>query len=557
MTAAVLQHLIDAGALTPAQRDICVAQQRHLLSTGERLTLAALVARNRFAPAAVVAEAQAQVLGVAPASPTELLPPELCARAGVVPVGVAQGVLTVRAARRLLPAEQRSILAACREPAQQLTVQATDRLSLQRELQQLTADVRSLAPILQRLRVEPTGALLRQALEALLAEAIRERASDIHLDRLQDPDAWVSYRVDGRLQQRHLLPARTMAALATRIMSESGMDPSNSLVAQDGRLSLRYQGRSVDYRVNVEPIAGGSTVAMRVLDAAQLPTVEQMFPAQPDMQAMLRSLAASNGKRGGLVIVTGATGSGKSTTLNALAQMLPRDGINLMTVEDPVEYVLPFARQIQLNALLGQQAGDFERSLLRQDPDVILLGEIRDAKSAKAALAFAESGHLVLATLHAESATEVFSRIEGFFESAAEKKAAVHVLAQQLLVVMHQRLVPRLCHHCATPLDAAASRARAAEYGLRLTLETGTYARLGCARCNDGTKGRALVHETLRLPRDPQVRAMVYQALASSLSAAADLGSIDGVEHITRADTVQRLLAAGELDLQAAQEVLI
>lgn len=549
MTAAVLNHLVSTGAITQAQADVCITQHRHQAGAGHHSSLNELVIRNRFAHPSLVADAEAAVHGVQQGEQSDVLPPEVCTKLQVVPVRLAAGVLTIQAARKLAPSEQRLLLSSCSPAAEKVSVIASDRVSVQRALAELTRDVMPFTVALQRLRTDTSGPALRLALDALLAEAVRERASDIHLDKVGDPGAWVAYRIDGELVQRHLLPARLMAALVTRIKTEAGMDASNQLHAQDGRLSLRYQGRNIDYRVNAQPIAGGETLALRVLDAAALPSLEDMLPAQEELQEMLRGLVDVKSKRGGIVLVTGVTGSGKSTTLAALTALLPRDKINLMTVENPVEYVVPFARQIQLNDLLGQEAGDMERSLLRQDPDVIMLGEIRDITTARAALKFAESGHLVLATLHADSATATFERLAGFFESAAEKAQAVQVLSQLLLVSMNQTLMPRLCTHCAVPSDTPVEVGEA--------LIGGAYRRLGCNRCNGkGTRGRALLHETLAIPRDGQVRAAVQEALASGLAGAGRLGDIEGVRHVSKRATAEKLLRAGVVDMGAVEDAL-
>lgn len=555
MTLQVTNYLVANGTITQAQADVCAEQQRQLLTAGQRVELSDLIARNSFAHPRVVADAYAAVHGSSTLARSELLPADLCVRYQVVPVGIANGVLTIRAAHKLSRLERAAISAAANPPCGSLVVQAVDRVGLQRELIALTADVQQLAPLVQKLRKDPSGAVLRQALDALLTEAVRERASDIHLERQPDPGAWVSFRIDGLLRQRHLLPASVMSALITRIKTEAGMDASNTLIAQDGRLTLRYQNRRVDFRVNAQPITGGETLALRVLDAASLPTIVDMYPSQPEMQQLLERLAGSSGKKGGIILVSGATGSGKSTTLYALTQMLPRDKINLMTVEDPVEYTLPFARQIQLNALLGQTAGSMERSLLRQDPDVILLGEMRDAASARAGLKFAESGHLVLATLHAHSASEVFERLSGFFETQAEKLEAVYVLAQHLLVSMHQELAPKLCSFCAVPLDVAQTQASASQVGSKLDIDHGSYKRLGCSRCVDGIKGRALLHETLILPRDTSVRQELHALLESSISGASRIGTVSGVRHITKRETAVALLKAGLVDIEAVKDV--
>lgn len=559
----VIEQLIAVNAISPAQVDICRSQLRHLHAEGQRVTLLDVIARNRFVHPAAIKQAQDAVdkatMGVETINTAELLPMELCTRLRAVPVSLVGGVLTVQVAHRLNQNERKLILDAC-AAATSLQVIPTDLVSLQNALAALTRDVSSFGNFIHllRSRKDDAGQLLNQSVDALLAEAIRERASDIHIDRLEEPNCWVSFRVDGQLQPRHLLPVSVMGRLAVRLKARAGMAASYAMEAQDGRLSLLYQGREVDFRVNSQPIAGGETLAIRVLDAATLPSLEDMLPSQPEMQLLLMSLADVRGKKGGIILVCGATGSGKTTTLYALTQMLPRDRINLMTVEDPVEYRLPFARQIQLNAFLNQSAGDLERSLLRQDPDVILLGEMRDAKSARAGLKFAESGHLVLASLHADSATEVFERMAGFFDTEAEKREAVYVLAQHLLVSIHQSLAPKLCPACAKPETSEAQRSHAAMYGIPVSIEGGgSYRRFGCVRCKEtGIRGRALVHETLVISKESGVRKEVHARLKRGLENTASLAEVPGVRHITKQQTAKTLIESGVIDLEAASSVL-
>jgi pilus retraction protein PilT len=234
-----------------------------------------------------------------------------------------------------------------------------------------------------------------------------------------------------------------MAALFIRIKMEGGMDASDSLRAQDGRMAFEYQGRPVDLRLASQPIAGGETLTMRVLDPESMPSLDSMFPAQPDMIALIQSLAQVHGKNGGLIFVSGPTGSGKTTTLYAIAQRFARDRVNVVTVEDPVEYMLPFARQIQINQLLNQKTADVERSILRQDPDVILVGELRDLETMEAAITAAETGHLVFGTLHTTGAAKTIDRIVNAFPQNQQEQIRIQ-LSTVLQAVISQLLVPRV-----------------------------------------------------------------------------------------------------------------
>lgn len=547
-------RLVHVGLLTQQQYEICLAQHRsQLQATGKAASIADLAIRNRFVTRSQINDFAAD--GSASADEAlALLATDVCVRHQVVPVRAADGVLVVRAARRLSEPVQAALIAACSEPVAAVKTQAVDKLSLRDELEALTKDDYSFIAIANRIRNETNGSSLRLAIDAMLAEALRARASDIHLDRNGDLGSWVSMRIDGVLQQRHLLPERVMSAIMTRIKTDAGMDASNVVRTQDGRISMLYRGRNIDFRVATQPIVGGETIALRILDAEALPELEEMFPGQLSMTELFRSLSSAQAKRGGIVLVTGATGSGKSTTLYALAKMLPRDRVNLMTVEDPVEYALPFARQIQLNQLLEQEAGDFERSLLRQDPDVILLGEIRDGKSARAAIKFAESGHMVLATLHADGALEVFERLSGFFEEGAEKKEALYLLAQQLRVSMHQQLVPKLCS-CSIALDRDESDVLAQVNGV--SINKPARHRIGCPLCGEtGIKGRVLAHETLVLPRSISVRMGVHDLLQEGLVGLQRIATIDGVTFQSRQKTIERLLEAGCIDFEETKKVL-
>ncbi|MEC5217373.1 type II secretory ATPase GspE/PulE/Tfp pilus assembly ATPase PilB-like protein [Actimicrobium sp. GrIS 1.19] len=438
-------YLVHAGMMTQQQLEVSLRQQKSIRETGRQALLAEIIVRNQFATQSQIALAARHLDGEADTTLfRQLLPPALCQLHGVFPIEIEGGVLHLKAARVLPPNASASLIAACAVRVSDLRITPTDIGEINRALAGVWRQEQSFDAVMTRLRSEEiSGSLLKQALAAMLAEAIALRASDIHLDKLRDPGAWISYRIDGALKPTHLVPERIMAALFARIKNESGMDASDSRRAQDGRLALADAGAGVAFRVATQPIAGGETIAIRVLDPAAMIGLDALFPFQPAMSRLFRRVADVRGKAGGMVLISGPTGSGKTTTLYALAQNFSRDRINVITVEEPVEYVLPFARQIQLNQLLNEKSLDLERSVLRQDPDVLILGEIRDTDTMRAALKFAESGHLVLATVHARTAAQTVERVLSFCDGPARQEA-LFILANQLSVVVNQGLLPKL-----------------------------------------------------------------------------------------------------------------
>lgn len=391
---------------------------------------------------------------------------------------------------------------------------------------------------------------LRGLVYAVLKEALSLRASDIHLSRKSDPDAWIAYRVDSVMRQTHLLPELLMQSLVARIKIEAGMDASNNRTAQDGRLTVEHEGRVVDFRISTQPLVDGESLVLRALDVSQLPSLSALFPGQPKMMGLIRGITQQTGKTGGLVFISGATGSGKSTTQYTVACGFRRDAMNIITVEDPVEYILPFAKQIQLQALVKQKAIDLERSILRQDPDILIFGEIRDADSARAALAFAESGHLVISTIHANSVIQVNERFLSMIDPT-HRADSEFLIAHFLRMIVHQRLIRRLCS-CAKPLhndeiDALNPSMNRLTGGLIQARHGLKKGRLH--RClGTGYSGRVAAHETLHIPADEDMRAKFVRAFKNhELELPIDLRQENGVEYTSRLETLQTLMDQGLL----------
>jgi type II secretory ATPase GspE/PulE/Tfp pilus assembly ATPase PilB-like protein len=551
--------LIASGALTPDQLDISRRQERHLASLGRSVRLEELLVRNRFTTPDQIHEVLARD-GNGGASPHRelLLSPAACSNHQVVPISAINGVLTVKSARAISPVAAQAILNASSIRCQTLRVICADAHEMHAFLsRQLAHD--SFESMLERLRSSQSSAtLVRMAIEALLHEAIDLRVSDIHMDLKPEPDSWVALRIDGELKQSYLLNERLMAALCSRIKTLAGMDASNSRTAQGGRLELDHRTRMVGFRVATQPLVDGESLSIRILDAAALPAAQALFPCQPEMMELMNSISEVHGKSGGLMLVTGPTGSGKSTTLYTIASKFPRDRFNLITVENPVEYVLPFIRQIQLQDLLGEQATDLERNILRQDPDVLIFGEIRDAESARAALKFAESGHFVLSTLHSQSAGAATERLMSMIPES-DRSEASFVVATTLKTIINQRLFKRLCQ-CAVPYTdaefAMIEGLKDIERALGANLPRSTRHAVGCTRCKgSGYRGRVAVHETLVFAGNEKHR----DALAKTLtlrSPVKGLLATGAVRMISQVQTVTTLLREGLMDILTANIAL-
>ncbi|HEX4855808.1 MAG TPA: ATPase, T2SS/T4P/T4SS family [Limnobacter sp.] len=554
--------LIQAG-LDDHQLNLLRQQHNHLRSEGRSAELGSLALRSRFLNLDDLLDQgereDSNVIGDNFTLQT-ILPLEFCRRFSCVPTEFSKGVLTLRCAKPLNAAQQGRIRQILRTPVAALKFLPSSRQEVADLLLRIeqSGSVNGLVTVLRNEGLE--AGRLRSLVYAVLKEALSLRASDIHLSRKGDPDAWIAYRVDSVMRQTHLLPEQLMQSLVARIKIEAGMDASNTRTAQDGRLAVEHEGRVVDFRISTQPLVDGESVVLRALDASLLPSLAALFPGQPNMINLVQGITRQTGKTGGLVFISGATGSGKSTTQYTMACGFRRDAMNVITVEDPVEYILPFAKQIQLQALIKQKAIELERSILRQDPDILVFGEIRDADSARAALAFAESGHLVISTIHANSVLQVSERFLSMIDPT-HRADSEFLLAHFLRVVIHQRLVRRLCT-CARPVSSEALEELRAQ-ARRLTGGTinpacGVRQKWGCTRCaSTGYAGRVAAHETLHVPPDEQMRSRFVRAFKShSLELPIDLREDNGIEYTSRLQTLQALMNQGIVDWPSVLQAL-
>jgi general secretion pathway protein E len=371
--------------------------------------------------------------------------------------------------------------------------QVSDDLSREIDLTRLMQD---LPPAEDLLDNEAQAPVIRM-INALLLQALRERASDLHFEPY-DTRSVVRFRIDGVLSDVIEPPRALHAALVSRLKIMASLDIAEKRLPQDGRIALKLGAKQVDVRVSTLPTGAGERVVLRLLDkdSAQL-DLTTLGMSTPTLQTVDRLIREPHG----IVLVTGPTGSGKTTTLYAGLSRLPRGTLNMMTVEDPIEYALDGVGQTQVNPKIELTFARALRAILRQDPDIIMIGEIRDLETAQIAVQASLTGHLVLATLHTNDAASAVTRL-------ADMGVEPYLLASSLLGVLAQRLVRTLCAACRTTMAPTAGEAELlADMGLSRSQVLS--APVGCDACNDtGYRGRTGIYELLVI--DDEVRRLIH-----------------------------------------------
>ena len=330
----------------------------------------------------------------------------------------------------------------------------------------------------------------------LVLEALEARASDVHLEGYAD-ELRVRYRIDGVLQEAPSPPAHLAAAVVSRLKIMAELDIAERRVPQDGRIRLRLQDRQVDVRVATLPTLHGESVVLRLLDKEQgWGALEELGMAQDTLQQFLQTIARPHG----IVLATGPTGSGKTTTLYAAVERLRTGREKILTVEDPVEYELPGVPQVPVNEKYGVTFASALRALLRQDPDVLLVGEIRDEETAQIATHAALTGHLVLSTLHTNDAAGAITRL-------LDLGVPPYLVGSTVEAVLAQRLVRRVCRSCGEWAEESQATGLSVPEPGEEPLGT-VFRGRGCQACwNTGYRGRTGVYELLVM--DEEIRAAV------------------------------------------------
>ncbi|TVS05735.1 MAG: type II/IV secretion system protein [Cyanobium sp. PLM2.Bin73] len=379
----------------------------------------------------------------------------------------------------------------------------TDELGLRTDSEELQeiSELEDLEADLAKAAKDANASPIINLVNRLLVEALSAEASDIHIEP-QEHTLEVRFRLDGVLQKRFEdLPRSLTPAVTSRVKIMADLDIAERRMPQDGRIRRRFRGRRMDFRVSTLPSRNGEKIVLRLLDSGATELGLDKLITDPEARESLRKLGS---KPYGMVLVTGPTGSGKSTTLYALLAERNDPGINISTVEDPIEYTLPGITQTQVNREKGLDFAKALRAFMRQDPDVLLVGETRDLETAKTAMEAALTGHLVMTTLHCNDAPSAIARLD-------EMGVEPFLVSASLLGVISQRLVRRVCNACRIPYHP--EPAELGRFGMvgsqeaEITFYRANTTRVGmdgcCPVCNGtGYKGRIGVFEILRMNDD-------------------------------------------------------
>ena len=340
----------------------------------------------------------------------------------------------------------------------------------------------------------------------IIGDAIRKRASDIHLEPYEKVFR-VRYRIDGVLHDMMNPPKQMEPAILSRVKIMANLDIAERRLPQDGRISVKFQSREIDLRVSSLPTIFGEKIVMRVLDkTGTVLDLARLGFEEEDLARFKRTITTPYG----MILVTGPTGSGKSTTLYAAISTINHPDINIITAEDPVEYNIPGINQVLVREDIGYTFASALRAFLRQDPDVVLVGEMRDLETAQIAIRAALTGHLVFSTLHTNDAPSTVTRLQ-------DMGIPPFLISSSLLLVIAQRLVRRICLECREPVRVPVSAL--IDVGFRPEEAEGVqaYAGKGCATCaQTGFKGRIALHEVMWLTPEVQ-EAIVRQRPANEL----------------------------------------
>jgi type IV pilus assembly protein PilB len=366
---------------------------------------------------------------------------------------------------------------------------------------------------------------------SVILHASRNRASDIHFEP-REKDFRVRERVDGLLMEAFEFPKLVQGAVTSRLKIMARMDIAEKHIPQDGRIKVKVEGRDLDLRVSSLPSHYGEKITIRLLDSAALQlNLEDMGPSKKDL-LRVRSIVE---KPQGIVLITGPTGSGKTSTLYAMISHIRTEAINIVTLEDPIEYELKGVTQVGINEKTGMTFAYALRSVLRQDPDVIMVGEMRDSETANIAVEASLTGHLVLSTLHTNTAVAAITRLKNL-------GVPPYLIATSMNGVVAQRLVRRICERCKEPYQPSSDELTKIRLRWKDTGNLKFYRGKGCTACNHtGYKGRIGVFEVLKV--DPAIREIIAKDSGeeSILKASLDTGmrymSDDGIEKVNQGVT--------------------
>jgi len=438
----------------------------------------------------------------------QLIPKELAKRHYVMPIRKDKNKLFVAMADPMdyFAIEELRMATGCHiEPAiatkDELYRTITKYYDLQESMEEIMSDL-SPKDSMDEAKVTDEDSPVVRLVNQIIANGLAQRASDIHFDP-QETDVKVRYRVDGILRLERSLPKHMQNVIIARIKIMANLNITENRLPQDGRIKTTINFKPVDIRVATLPTIFGEKVVMRILDLSNvLNSVEKIGFTDENLEKFITMLNQPNG----IILITGPTGSGKSSTLYAALNQLNSEDVNIITVEDPVEYQIEGANQIQVNEDIGLTFANGLRSILRQDPDIIMIGEIRDTETAQIAIRASLTGHLVLSTLHTNSAVAALTRL-------IDMGIEPYLISSSIIGIVAQRLVRRVCRDCR---EIVRPTEREKEIFANRGLEIETVAKgKGCPSCNmTGYRGRLAIQEVL--PIDAEIRELIMNNTSTS-----------------------------------------
>jgi type IV pilus assembly protein PilB len=443
---------------------------------------------------------------------SEWMPEDLARKAGCVPVAKLGGLMTIAVANpfdvvrhddlrlatgcdlRLALALESQIVRAMEKTYRGQETNLQDLLDGQGE-HDITVREQAEDEVLDLAALTADGgedAPIVKLVNAIIYQGIKAKASDIHVEPFEKRTV-VRYRVDGNMEEAMSPPRKLHASLASRLKIMASLDIAEKKRPQDGKFQVKVEGRQIDFRVSVLPTVHGEKVVLRILDSTNLGRSLDTLGFEPQA---LNDFRAAIDAPYGMILVTGPTGSGMTTTLYSAVKEMLSPEMNFTTVEDPVEYQLDGVNQVQVNVKRGMTFAGALRSILRQDPDIVMIGEIRDTETIEIAVKAALTGHLVLSTLHTNDAPSTITRM-------LDMGVDPFMVASSTLLVSAQRLMRRLCDHCREPINAPAERLLSLGV-TKQEIEAGPtlFRAVGCPRCNGGYAGRFAILETLPIKDD-------------------------------------------------------
>ena len=389
----------------------------------------------------------------------------------------------------------------------------------------VTEDMGSPAPETTDMSTEVEDAPVVRFLQKMLIDAINARASDLHFEPYEH-NYRVRFRVDGELREISQPPLAIKDKLASRIKVISRLDIAEKRVPQDGRMKLKFGTKSIDFRVSTLPTLFGEKIVIRILDPSSAKLGIEALGYEPEEKARLLDAIK---RPYGMVLVTGPTGSGKTVSLYTCLNILNQPGVNIATVEDPAEINLPGINQVNVNDKAGLNFSIALKAFLRQDPDIIMVGEIRDLDTADIAIKAAQTGHMVMSTLHTNDAPTTLTRLMNM-------GVAPFNIASSVILITAQRLARRLCDNCKAPADYPRQALLDAGYKeADLDGSWKAYRAVGCSSCNNGYKGRVGIYQVMPISEEIQ-RIILSQGTAMDIAKQA---KVEGVRDLRESGLVK------------------